>query len=328
MMNRKTLITGLLFSAFIPMAKAQFAEHKLGWDVQNYSAIIAADTDNDGDLDIFGNNLLSGQLLIENDGSNSFIESVNISEEFWFTEHIDIDIDVDGDIDFVSLSDPYGVIAVLENIGGNEFTMTEIYESDLHAVNLLRIQDINLDGLPDISFRLGSQSIKWLENNGDGTFTLQTIANDGIHFLNYCLLDADGDSDADVCILEDSGVLLFCENLGGSYAVPVEISMDFLTSNSFYAFDEDVDGDLDILYTKPDLNEIRILRNLGGGTFGTSELMTSFIQPHLIEPIDLDNDGNLDLMMYNEFDYVQHYYWQKNLGGGVYAPLLFSNLSS
>ncbi len=35
-MNRKTLITGLLFSAFIPMAKAQFAEHKLGWDVQNY----------------------------------------------------------------------------------------------------------------------------------------------------------------------------------------------------------------------------------------------------------------------------------------------------
>lgn len=324
-MLHKILLTGLIFSAIIPMTNAQFLEHDLSWEPRVNTHITAADTDGDGDLDIFGSSYIYGQNLTENIGGNSFAESVTVSEEGSLYDPMEIDIDVDGDIDFVCLKEPYG-IAIFENIGDNEFTKTVIYEPGVFTVKSVGIQDINLDGLPDISFILGTTSMKWLENNGDGTFTVQTILDGGTNLINYCHFDADGDADADICIFELSGTFLLCENLGASYASPVVISSEGLSTKSLYAFDEDADGDEDIIYTKPDLDEIRILRNYGDGTFAPTELIGSFFQPFLIQPMDLDNDGNLDLLMYNQ-TWQRSYYWKKNLGDGEYAaPALLKTI--
>ena len=326
-MNHKTLLTGLLFSVVIPFSNAQFIKHDLSWEARMTKTLITADTDGDGDLDIFGSDTYYGQHFTENTGENYFIETVGVSEGGSLTEHAALDLEGDGDLDFVSLSEPNGVVAIFENNGENEFTKTEIYDSESFPVKLLSVEDINLDGFPDISFRLSTSSIKWFENNGDGTFTLQSIFAGGTNFVNYCHFDADGDDDADVCILEASGIFLLCENLGGSYAAPVEISSDGVTSNSLYSFDEDADGDLDVLYTNPGLNEIRILRNLGDGTFASAEILFAFSQPVLSKPFDIDNDGNLDLIMYNQTP-LRNYYWRKNLGGGVYAaPVLFKTIN-
>lgn len=135
-------------------------------DASNTDVIVCAmnsssgDYDEDGDLDIYVTNTPSGNVLLRNDGNNTFTDVTNEAgvgffRTGWGTSFVDIDND--GDIDmYVSSSDPSSPNALYINQGDGTFTEPLLQQGGLDGDDTGRTfcnthGDFNHDGLIDIA---------------------------------------------------------------------------------------------------------------------------------------------------------------------------------
>ncbi|TNE68895.1 T9SS type A sorting domain-containing protein [bacterium] len=275
------------------------------YDISNYVlGIVAADFDNDGDIDIAtsGYNAL---VIFRNNGNGTFTTSENYSVSNDALIMRAGDLDNDGFIDLVIYEDYE--IEVFKNHSGQEFVTTGTFSTDYSEEDYLGFQlmDMNNDGLLDLVVSEGSDDPKiyWIENVGDTYLgDAQTLFMiDSSNRIEFGDLDGDGDKDMVVSTYDYDFYIFIYEN--GEFTSPYSYEADKY-GEILNLIDADSDGDLDILVSEGDEIEVRL--NNGSGNFADYAVLDPENSYYLYKSADFNNDGVMDIV-YARYDNFQLY---------------------
>ena len=173
-MKKSTLFFAGLFA--VSTASAQFVQFDETFDLQ-HDDIVAADIDNDGDLDIIvsgeGGGAVKNAIFINNAGTYSLQGSENVITPGHFADIKLGDIDGDGDLDVIFNGNSNGDMGkgIALNDGTGVFTRSTL---DVTGATIsCGFADFNNDGLVDyyaIGNGTGNIGTVFFQN-ADGTFT-------------------------------------------------------------------------------------------------------------------------------------------------------------
>ena len=165
------------------------------------------------EIDMYGNIFRSGQdLALINDGTGFFsLPAVNPLpvEDLLTTYYRVIDHDLDQDIDLIraNIALDYNDepnLELLQNNGGLFAAVSGAFPFSDHIHNNVLVYDFDLDGDEDVfapRVAWGSDALDWyLQNNGDGTFTLSstTLPNIVDFTVDCALIDCNADNRRDI----------------------------------------------------------------------------------------------------------------------------------
>lgn len=163
------------------------------------------------------------------------------------------------------------------------------------------VADFDLEGDVDLLLGLPDAPPRVLQNNGDGTFTVQMLFEATTGLRGFAWADYDGDGDPDAALLDEAGTLrVFVNERQGRFrerALPSALS----TVRALAATDLDNDGTIDLVVLQEDGALLRLSDRQGGAAWTLDELARWFAVPnadtavHLVVA-DLDNNGGFDLL--------------------------------
>ncbi len=296
---------------------------------------IAADFDNDGDIDFVGFGYTEHALYV-NDGSAHF-------ERFHFTPASDArfraavadTVDSDGDFDLLILEDIKGYsssrIRFLENDGSGTFQGDSIIFDDSNYIRTLQIGDMDNDGDLDVLtapwYGTGSFKYEFLVNTGTG-FSRATLPRSFYHQTYSTnsdvvrLGDFDGDGDMDILTMPDSyfganyynasyyeAFEVFLNDGSGGFGTSVvtrfDINLNIWYSDSFFhdikIADVDNDGDLDVIVgldiDHPNNDRVGVSLNNGSGSFGPINAVVVNGSLNGFSVANFDDDADLELLV-------------------------------
>ncbi len=299
----------------------------------NVRAIVAADVDGDGDLDVVAAGKHRDEIIwYENtDGAGSFGPLTVVAMQLMDPSAIAAgDVDGDGDTDVVCASEADHTIAWYENgDGAGTFSTGKVISTAAEYVQSVVAFDVDGDGDLDVaSASPGDDKIAWYENvDGSGNFGPQRIISsnaDGAILVFAADVDGDGDLDLLSASQLDNKIAWY-ENTDGSGTFSTEqvISSNALGARAVSAADVDGDGDLDVLSASTlGLNStIAWYENTdGGGGFGPQRVIAAGAINGFrsIVAIDLDRDGDVDVLSSGGNNTVA---WYENVNGeGAFGP--------
>jgi hypothetical protein len=179
---------------------------------------------------------------------------------------------------------------------------------------ILDVLDFNKDGFDDVIYQNGSNPWKLMKNNGDVTFTDQTVANglpNDISFSNVLSTDFNNDGNWDL-LTWSNGTLRFFTSNSSSFFTEQTISFgaisfsngDLINESNLTLSDYNNDGDNDILLTRKLISGERRITALDNQI----DLNNGFVFVDLISgisaninpvfaTIDIDNDMDDDLLI-------------------------------
>jgi FG-GAP-like repeat len=298
-------------------------------------AVVAADLDGDGDLDVAaGTGSASGVTWYRNDGAGTFSTQPALS-----TDTSDIrslvaaDIDGDGDLDLLAADYDDDRISWFENAGGGAFASAVSIATDAPGANSLYVADLDGDGDLDVAATShDDDTVAWFENSdGAGAFgsrqTIGTLNEAGQAFAG----DIDGDGDLDVVAAEvsESGSVAWYENetihRSALFLEQTVISTAGDGVRAVFAADLDGDGDRDVLTASFFDDELAWYQNIDGqAVFGPQQVFsTSGNGAAAVFAADLDGDGDRDVLAASLFDGAIAWYENSDgLGHFVFQQLL------
>lgn len=298
----------------------------------------AGDFDSDGDVDlVFWNGTLD--QYYENKGNGSFTWISNNAQTpfsgirmpvFGLQNTVMLDFDSDGDLDILYFDTIRNFHIYLQNTGSAFIQGSNPFANFIGGndpakatVNQFFPGDFDNDGDIDMLYSTGSMA-KYYKSNGNGTFThfdelsnspfasipAEALPVKGWH--NAVKADFDSDGDIDIYAFNpNTGLHYYLQNNAGSFRVATNpfpnvidnINPPVGTTNRFQAGDFDTDGDVDLVFWTPAVNQY--YRNNGNGSF-------TFFPNYMNTPFegvngpsygldqsqitDLDNDGDIDLI--------------------------------
>ncbi|MDP8240375.1 MAG: choice-of-anchor D domain-containing protein, partial [Candidatus Hatepunaea meridiana] len=254
-----------------------FTEHTIKGDFNDAWAVYATDVDSDGDIDVLGSAKNSHNITWwENDGSENFTEHTINGNYGGASSVYATDVDGDGDIDVLGAASGADDITWWENDGSENFTEHTI-DGDFDGAYSVSAIDVDGDGDIDV---LGAASsaddITWWENDGNENFTEHTIDGDFDGARSVYATDVNGDGDIDVLgAAGNPDDITWWENDGtpanGGWTEHT-IAGDFDLANSVYATDVDGDGDVDVLGTAYNADDITWWENTQEFTWDFGEV--------------------------------------------------------
>lgn len=260
---------------------------------------VLADIDNDGDLDLFVNNI-SGMQFFENTGTSSApafaaadLNPFNLTTSgYSYANPAFSDMDGDGDLDLVMGGSGSTSLEYYENVGSPtapDFAIpnsgiTGVLESSA-IVSFPGIGDLNNDGFKDIVvgrgadrdfkvyFHEGLPVLSYENSPAFNPFGIIPTATSGNSNLGYpSFTDLDNDGDQDMMVGKFDGGFEYYENIGSPtaalFASPVANAFGLTTDGTRAAptfTDIDGDGDQDILthnFVNPNAH-LRYIENTG-----------------------------------------------------------------
>jgi len=264
------------------------------------------------------------------------------------------DLDLDGDIDIVSSSCNASIITWIENRLSEpegDFANAITLESDGSCSNLLVIEDIDNDGDKDIIYDSKLDELIFLENvsdsSGDVTFNSSVqIFDFGINdsTRSFFVSDLDKDNISDVVHVSNivntvselpggaefsrGAQIYWSKNISGNsiidYNSPIPLTMSNLLEadsfplqmRDFTTSDFDVDGDVDIILSESDDENMIWYQNdldISGQFLVSGYLENSNRTSHILSG-DLDNDGFPDVVALSASLINSNYHisWYKN----------------
>jgi hypothetical protein len=251
-----------------------FASHTVTQQAIGARAVLAADLDRDGDMDLYSASDTDNVIAwYENMGGipRNFVRHVVSSHAIYARSVYAADLDNDGDLDLMSASQLDDTVRWYENNGVKPASFTEhVVATTIDGVQHIHADDLDHDGDMDlITASEFDNTIRWFENVG-GTppsFVPHVITANAPAVHAVYSGDADQDGDVDIfAAIEKSNTIAWYENNG---ATPVSftehvIVNNALTAHGIYAADMDKDGDLDVLSASRGDGKIAWYENLGG----------------------------------------------------------------
>ena len=295
----------------------------LNLNVTGAAALIAADFNGDGFIDLASANTIPNVGWSANDGKGNFGEIQEVTMLASGTKSIASgDIDGDGTIDLLSLSVNDGKVAWYPNVDGTgnfgEQHIIHVFDKngDLRGGHhSIAVGDMDGDGDLDLNVAdyIGGKIVYFENTDGKGTFDLITRwGQAGATVLKVG--DLNGDGHPDIAAGADSWGLTRYLSYYLDPGIPPAMGGHSIkwTSSPITGLalgDIDLDGKLDItaLYT----HSIKSYSNKGGSfDHGKVTLITqnAGYKPILGELIDIDGDGRLDLTSGNSASVM----WYRN----------------
>lgn len=213
-------------SWFKYQSNGSFQEFLIYRDVSNlpginprvmYPAILAADFDNDGDLDVLASSYTRNSIQwFKNGGQGNFTSApINLDtrsfDAIWGLAVADVDGDRDVDVLSASLDDK---VVWFRNDGSGQYSQPLILSTNADGADYVKAGDLDGDrDLDIVSASAYDNKIAWYENKGQGQFSAEKIISLKQHWLLNGLdlgdLDGDGDLDLASCSQFDDKVAWF-----------------------------------------------------------------------------------------------------------------------
>jgi hypothetical protein len=296
-----------------------FSIHHLVSALWSANYVIAADIDNDSDVDIIASGIEGSFVWYENvDGQGNFGSQTLLSINA--TRVISVaDINGDGYIDIIFESN-VGIFWY-ENLDGQGNFGTEILiANNAMGLKALHWEDIDDDGDLDLlSASSGDHKIAWYEHlNGQGTFGSQQLIST-LPNRPTSIFAADLNSDGYTDVLSNSwseNEVYWYKNLNdsGNFGNKRIITNQAVGGSKLYATDLDGDFDVDVLVKASGDGELAWHENLDGlGNFGPEIIISSFSGTFLVS--DIDNDGDKDVIFSNSTSNNHRIWWAENVNG-------------
>jgi len=296
-------------------------------------AVVGADVDGDGDLDIgFASEQQNQVGWYENQSRGAtWVEHLVATDALHAKNIFAADMDLDGDIDLLAAASESGVVAFYENKEGTPPTFKT------HVIN---------------NAALGARSVYAADIDGNGTMDILSASRDDNRILFYpnmsshrtALFDAqkqyivttyresrmataadiDEDGDPDILSIAD-GVVAWHRNNGGTPPTFTPFVVDDQVAGGRWvqAADIDGDGDLDILSADTQLNRIKWYENQRVNPGDTPTFLPRIVTDNApgvrdVYAADLDGDGDLDLYSASDSDNTVVWYEQKHAASIVF----------
>lgn len=298
----------------------------------------AADFDKDGDTDlVFWNGTLdhyyknngNGTFTIVSDNTQTPFSGIRMPV-FGLDNTVMQDFDDDGDMDILYYDDLLHFHIYLKNTGSAYIQDMNPFANFIagnnwasSTVNQFLPGDFDNDGDVDMLYSTGTSN-KYYKNNGGGTFThyddltnspfaslpSTSIPTRGLQYLVKA--DFDTDDDIDIYFFDPlTGVHHYLQNNNGVFTEAVSPFSSVIdgvnggsgTGYKFHAGDFDADGDVDLVFWTPTVNQY--YTNNGNGTFRFfSDFMNTPFEGvngpvygvDQSQIMDIDSDGDLDVL--------------------------------
>ncbi len=285
------------------------------------SKVYLEDLDGDMDVDLYAV-YGSGLVWFNNDGTGHFDTLTIIDEYTWVIGQADFaDLDGDGDIDIITSEDTRNEFGWYVNEGNGQFKDRQIIGEIKGRGGAVKSIDFDMDGDMDIvnSQELIDGDIFWLENDGEGNFSVPSFLVKGIEWLNsFLIIDLDGDGDMDIATggTFDERPRWFEQMEDGSYKEHPILFTEVWGLKDILAVDLDNDGADDILAVSGKDESLSWFANDGAGNFDEKKLISTKVGMNgAAYTADIDMDGDQDVF-YADRDTVG---WFENNGQGQFT---------
>lgn len=290
------------------VAQIAFTRSQINGNFEGGAGVFAADIDGDGDLDVLSAENHSWDIVWwENTaGDGSAWTEHTIDASFQVATGVSAaDIDGDGDMDVLGAALFGDDISWWENTAGDGSAWTEVtIDAEFDGASAVFAADIDGDGDLDVlgAAQSGDQIAWWENTAGDGSaWTEGSIDNAFDGAMSVYAADVDRDGDLDVLgAAQNAGVIAWWENTAGDGSAwsKATIESGFTGAQNVHATDIDGDGDLDVLGSALNANDIAWWENTAGdGSLWTKRIIDSdFSGARRAFGADLDGDGDIDVL--------------------------------
>ena len=292
------------------------------------SSIMAANLDNDEDLDIIATSSFDHKVLSYESFAGrgrvkfTFRSEVAVGFEETHSPHSvhAADVDGDNDLDLLTASFLDNKISWYENRRG---VIGEQQVVTLSADGARDVQTADLDGDGDLDILSASgtdNAIKWYENfNGRGSFDiLREVTTSANNAYAVYAGDLDGDGDMDIVSASfDDNTIAWYENQNGQgdFGPLISISKAAKGATDVLVVDVDGDGDEDVVSASSFDDKIAWYPNLDGeGNFAEQVIISENADlATAVHAEDIDLDGDIDILSASAGD--DKIAWYENLDG-------------